>query len=87
MPAPVTEPSRTPPVNRSDWKRRIPGDREERMFHERTVEGLTLREIAERHSLGFERIRQILRHYYRLTGFTPAAVKRRKQKTRERAQG
>jgi hypothetical protein len=82
----MSEPSTTSPasaVRAGQWRARIPGTREEEMFRQRTVEGLTLREIAERHDLGFERIRQILRHYYRLTGFTPAAVERQKQK-RER---
>jgi hypothetical protein len=52
------------------------------MFEQRTVEGLTLREIATFHNLHFERIRQLLRHYYMLTGTPPAATERRRNKSR-----
>jgi DNA-binding CsgD family transcriptional regulator len=67
------------------WRSRTPGDREKKMFEQRTVEGLTLREIAEFHGLHYERIRQLLKHYFQLVGVTPAAVQRRKQKAREKA--
>ncbi len=66
----------------SNWKARVPGDREERIYHQRTVEGLSLQDIADHHGIGYERVRQLLRHYYRLTGFPPA-VRRREKKDRE----
>ncbi len=66
------------------WAERIPGKREAEMFQQRTVEGLTLREIADAHGLHCERVRQLLKHYYGLTGYPPAAKERRKQKARRR---
>jgi DNA-binding CsgD family transcriptional regulator len=52
------------------------------MLIERTVEGLTLKEIAVNHGLGTERIRQLLNYYFRVTG-VPDAVKIRRAKNRE----
>lgn len=50
------------------------------MLRQRTVDGLTLREIADHHNLTQERIRQILAYYFRVRGVPLAAVARRRKK-------
>ncbi len=57
-------------------RRRIPGDRDREIFRLRIVEGLTLKQLAERFGLHRERIRQILSDYFGLTGIPPAARRR-----------
>jgi transcriptional regulator with XRE-family HTH domain len=60
-----------------------PQAREYDMFRLRAVEGLTLEEIALRHGLHRERVRQILRAHFRL-GEPWAAKARRKTRAKER---
>ena len=51
-----------------------PGEREREMYHLRTVEGLTLRELARRFGLSPERVRQLLNQYvFTGTGEWPSA--------------
>lgn len=64
--------------------RRWHSERELEMFRLRVVEGLTLAQIARRFSLHVERIRQILREHFRLTGVPPAAKVRRAAATAKR---
>ena len=60
-----------------------PGARAYDMFRLRAVEGLTLEEIAVRHGLHRERVRQILRAHFRL-GEPWAANARRKARAKAR---
>ncbi len=61
----------------------VPQAREYDMFRLRAVEGLTLEEIAVRHGLHRERVRQILRAHFRL-GEPWAANARRKARAKAR---
>ncbi len=64
---------------------RRPRPREWEVFKQRTVEGLTLDEIAARHGLCRERIRLMLIDYFQVRGSPPAARERKKRRARERA--
>jgi hypothetical protein len=57
------------PINRGH----IPSDRDREIFRLRIVEGLTLDQLAQRFGLHRERIRQVLSHFFGLTGTPPAA--------------
>ena len=57
------------PINRGH----IPSDRDREIFRLRIVEGLTLDRLAQRFGLHRERIRQVLSHFFGLTGTPPAA--------------
>lgn len=60
----------------------IQTNREREMFRLRAVKGLTLKQIGERFDVTTERVRQLLRLHFRLSG-TPPAAKRRKPVPRE----
>jgi transcriptional regulator with XRE-family HTH domain len=62
----------------------VPSEREQEMSRLRTVEGLTLEEIADRVGVGTERVRQLLRLHFGLEGTPPAASARRQAKTERR---
>ncbi|MGP0102636.1 MAG: sigma factor-like helix-turn-helix DNA-binding protein [Solirubrobacteraceae bacterium] len=57
----------------------VPDDRNREIFWLRIVEGLTLKQVGERFDLNNERVRQILGHYFGLSGvlrprsFAPAS--------------
>lgn len=61
----------------------MPNDRSREMFRLRIVEGLTLKEIAERFGINAERVRQIMAMYFGLRG-SPPTVKARKWAATER---
>jgi hypothetical protein len=50
---------------------RVPGERDLEMFRLRLVERLTLAEVGERTGVSQERVRQILRLHFGLTGKPP----------------
>lgn len=62
---------------------RIPSARDREIFRLRIIEGMTLSELAQRHTLNVERIRQILA-FFGLSGAPPAAALRRKQRAPRR---
>jgi hypothetical protein len=55
----------------------VPGEREQEIYRLWTVEGFTLREIGERFGIGPERVRQLLKFYFRESGM-PLAVRERR---------
>jgi transcriptional regulator with XRE-family HTH domain len=61
---------------------RIPSDRDRQIFRLRIIDGLTLNELAARFSLNRERVRQILVHFFRLSGPPPATTQRRHARQR-----
>jgi AraC-like DNA-binding protein/DNA-binding CsgD family transcriptional regulator len=60
----------------------IQTNREREMFRLRAVEGLTLAQIGQRFNVTTERVRQLLKLHFRLSG-TPPAAKRRPPIARE----
>jgi DNA-directed RNA polymerase sigma subunit (sigma70/sigma32) len=54
--------------------RRLPDDREMVMLRERLLDGKTLKAIGEAHGIGNERVRQILNHYFGVSGTPPRHV-------------
>lgn len=62
---------------------RLPGERELEILRLRTVDRLTLQEIGERFGIGRERLRQLLKFYFRESG-TPPAVRERRARKRAR---
>jgi transcriptional regulator with XRE-family HTH domain len=61
---------------------RVPNDREREIFRLRTVDGLTLDEIAQIYSVHKDRIRQLL-GVFGLSGSPPAASQRRQEQSRK----
>ena len=62
-------------------------DREREIFRLRIVDGLTLDELAQLYSLHKERIRQILKSSFDLSGTPPAASRRRMRRATGRRKG
>jgi hypothetical protein len=57
---------------------RVPSDRHLEMFRLRIIEGLPLAEIGKQTGVKQERVRQLLRLYFGLSGTPPAAKARRR---------